>query len=242
MPRHVVCPFHESFDRILDYCCATIFNHDMLQRYAPFQCTLALLTCAALVLSLSACDSIGSFAEDGEDAPDVELGRFEMVMSGAMQDTLTGVAVFSTTVEEDSSGEEQTIFGLAFTPDTAEADVQANEFASQIVRASERPEEGDYTFAEVDGNSFPDDVFAFPDDVFAFSFLTETPEHTAIVTSDGGTLEITGSSSTSLSGRFEVETSGFYYEPGMDEQQTEASITIEGKFRALGGELAEGTL
>jgi hypothetical protein len=214
----------------------------MLQRYASFPFVLTLITGAALVLSMSACDSVGSFAEGGEDAPDVELGRFEMVMSGAMQDTLTGVAVFSTTVEEDSSGEEQTIFGLAFTPDSAEADVQESEFVAQVMRASERPAEGEYTFAEIDGKSFPDDIWAFPDESFAFSFVTETPERTAIVASDGGTLEITGSSSTTLSGRFSVETSGFYYEPGMEEQKTEATITIEGKFRALGGDLAEGTL
>jgi hypothetical protein len=73
-----------------------------------------------------------------------------------------------------------------------------------------------------------------------YSFQTENAERTAIVTSDSGTLEITGSASATLSGRFEVETSGLYYDA--ETQNADASITVKGEFRALGGELPEGTL
>ena len=214
----------------------------MLYRYAPLQSALALLTCAALVVTMSACDAVGTFADQGEDAPDVELGRFELVLSGAMQDTLSGTAVFSTTTQEDpTTGEELTLFGLAFVPDSAETAAQSGDwFASQILRASERPEEGEYTFAELSGDQLPQSPADFPEESFMYSFQTENAERTAIVTSDSGTLEITGSASATLSGRFEVETSGLYYDA--ETQNADASITVKGEFRALGGELPEGTL
>lgn len=214
----------------------------MVYRYAPLQSALALLTCAALVVTMSACDAVGTFADQGEDAPDVELGRFELVLSGAMQDTLSGTAVFSTTTQEDpTTGEELTLFGLAFVPDSAETAAQSGDwFASQILRASERPEEGEYTFAELSGDQLPQSPADFPEESFMYSFQTENAERTAIVTSDSGTLEITGSASATLSGRFEVETSGLYYDA--ETQNADASITVKGEFRALGGELPEGTL
>ena len=216
----------------------------MLKRYASFHSALAVLACATLVITMSACDAVGSFSDQDEDAPDVELGRFEMVLSGALQDTLSGTAVFSTTTEEDpTTGEEITLFGLAFLPDSAETAAQSgNWFASQIVRASERPEEGEYTFAELSEQQFPQSPAEFPEEGFMFSFQTENTERSAVVTSDSGTLEITNSASATLSGRFSVETSGLYYEPGMTEQQTNASITVEGEFKALGGELPEGSI
>lgn len=191
---------------------------------------------------MSACDAVGTFADQGEDAPDVELGRFELVLSGAMQDTLSGTAVFSTTTQEDpTTGEELTLFGLAFVPDSAETAAQSGDwFASQILRASERPEEGEYTFAELSGDQLPQSPADFPEESFMYSFQTENAERTAIVTSDSGTLEITGSASATLSGRFEVETSGLYYDA--ETQNADASITVKGEFRALGGELPEGTL
>ncbi len=225
-------------------CCATIPFSDMLYRYAPLQSALALLTCAALVLTMSACDAVGSFTDQSEDAPDVELGRFEIVLSGALQDTLSGTAVFSTTTEtRPDTDEEVTLFGLAFVPDSAETAAQTGDwFASQIVRASERPEKGEYAFAELSESRFPQSPAEFPEESFMYSFQTENAERTAIVTSDSGTLEITGSASATLSGRFEVETSGLYYEPGTETQETDASITVKGEFRALGGELPEGTL
>jgi hypothetical protein len=232
---------HRSIER--SSCCATDPYTDMLHRHAPFHSALALLTAAALVVTMSACDAVGSFTDQSDDAPDVELGRFEMVLSGAMQDTLSGTAVFSTTTEAVSDTSEVTLFGLAFIPDSAETAAGSSDwFASQIVRASERPEEGEYTFAELSEIRFPQAPSAFPEEGFLYSFQTENAERTAIVTSDSGTLEITNSASATLSGRFSVETSGLYYEPGMTEQQTDASITVEGEFRALGGELPEGTL
>jgi len=166
------------------------------------------------------------------------------VLTGAMQDTLSGTAVFTTTTEErPDTGEEITLFGLAFVPDSAETATQSGDwFASQIVRASERPEEGEYAFAQIGESQFPQSPAEFPEESFMYSFQTESQERTAIVTSDEGTLEITNSASATLSGRFEVETSGLYYEPGMTEQQTDASITVKGEFRALGGELPEGTI
>ena len=211
----------------------------MLNRYTPFQSALALLTGAALIVSMSACDAVGSFTDQGEDAPDVEIGRFQMVLSGAVQDTLNGTAAFTTTTEEQSdTGEEVTLFGLAFVPDSSDSD----RFTSQITRASERPEEGEYEFAQIDGTNFPDDPLDVPDDTFMYAFETETSTHRVIVTSDEGTLEITNSSSATLSGRFTVEASGLYYEPGTETQMTDASITVEGEFKALGGASPEGTL
>lgn len=193
---------------------------------------------------MSACDAVSSFTEQDEDAPDVELGQFEMVMSGAVQDTLRGVAVFSTTTEEvPDAGEPVTLFGLALVPDSAETAAQRGDwFASQIVRASDPPEEGEYEFAQISENQFPQSPAEFPEESFMYSFQTETPERTIIVASQSGTLEITNATSATLSGRFEVETAGLYYTEGMAEQQTDASITIEGEFKALGGDLPEGTL
>jgi hypothetical protein len=233
---------HRSIER--SSCCATDPYTDMLHRHAPFHSALALLTAAALVVTMSACDAVGSFTDQSDDAPDVELGRFEMVLSGAMQDTLSGTAVFSTTTEEHpETGEEITLFGLAFVPDSAETAAQSGDwFASQIVRASKRPEEGEYTFAELGENHFPQSPAEFPEESFMYSFQTKNAERTAIVTSDEGTLEITSSASATLSGRFTVETSGLYYESGMETQQTDASITVQGKFKALGGDLPEGTM
>lgn len=193
---------------------------------------------------MSACDAVGSFADDDEDAPDVEIGRFEMTLSGALDETLTGTAVFSTTTEErPDTGEEVTLFGLAFIPDSANVDDVENEqaswFAAQIMRASERPDEGEYEFAQIDENNFPDDPFDFPDELFAFSFQTEDTERYAVVASQEGTLEITSSSSATLSGRFSVETAGMHYTYDTMDEPAEGSITIEGEFKALGGELPE---
>lgn len=223
----------------------------MLQRYPSLQYALAVLTCAALVVPMSACDAIGSFSEDDEDAPDVELGRFEMTLSGALQDTLSGLAVFSTTTEEHpDTGEEITLFGLAFLPDSADAlasDASSSDtapeswFASQIMRASDRPDEGEYDFAQIDENNFPDDGFSFPDDAFAFSFQTEDTERSAVVASQNGTLTITNSTSATLSGRFSAETAGLVHVYSTSDQPSEGTITIEGEFKALGGELPEGT-
>ena len=194
---------------------------------------------------MSACDAIGSFSDQAdEDAPDVELGQFEMVLSGALDDTLSGVAVFSTTTEEHpDTGEEVTLFGLAFLPDSVQTATQSGPwFASQIVRASERPGEGEYTFAQIDERNFPDDGFSFPDDAFAFSFQTEDTVRSAVVASQGGTLEITSSTSATLSGRFSAETAGMVYEYSTMDGPAEGAITIEGEFKALGGDLPEGTL
>jgi len=186
---------------------------------------------------MSACDSLGSFTGEGEDAPDVEIGRFEMVLSGAINDTLRGLSVFSTTTIEDSSGAEHRLFGLAFMPDTSETDVQRRSwFASQTMRLSERPGEGEYEFAALGEDHFPDDPLDLPDDTFAFSFQTEDTSRTAIMTSDEGTFTITSSSSAQLAGHFSVDVSGLYYESEM-QVPGEGSMTIEGEFNALGGEL-----
>lgn len=187
---------------------------------------------------MSACDSLGSFGSN-EDDPDVELGRFEMVLSGSISDTLQGLAVFSTTTVEDPSANEHNLFGLAFMPDTSEMEANRSSwFASQIMRLSERPAEGEYEFATLDGNHFPEDPFDFPDDAFAFSFQTEDTSRTAVMTSDEGTFTITTSSSSRTAGTFSAEVSGLYYESGMQEPG-EGSMTIEGKFNALGGELPQ---
>lgn len=216
----------------------------MLRRYPSLQFALAILTCAALVVPMSACDAIGSFSEEAdEDAPDVEIGQFEMTLSGALEDTLSGVAVFSTTTEEHpDTGEEITLFGLAFLPDSAQTAAQIGSwFASQIVRASERPGEGEYEFAQIEESNFPDDGFSFPDEAFAFSFQTEDTVRSAVVASQGGTLNITSSTSATLSGRFSAETAGMVYEYSEMDEPAEGTITIKGEFKALGGELPEGT-
>jgi hypothetical protein len=215
----------------------------MLHRHAPFHSALTLLTAAALVVTMSACDAVGTFADQGEDAPDVELGRFEMVLSGAMQDTLSGTAVFSTTTEAVSDTSEVTLFGLALIPDSAATAAETRSgFSAQVLRASDRPEEGEYTFAEIEANNLPEDISAFPEESFLFGFVTSTQEQVAYMTSEGGTLEITNSASATLSGRFTVDASGMYYEPGMTDEMPDASITVKGEFRALGGELPDGTL
>ena len=200
---------------------------------------------------MSACDAVGSFSEDDEDAPDVELGQFEVTLSGALQDTLSGVAVFSTTTEEHpDTGEEVTLFGLSFLPDSADtyaSDADSPDtapeswFASQIVRASERPDEGEYSFAQIDENSLPDDIWSFPEESFAFSFQTEDTVRSAVVASQGGTLTITSSTSATLSGRFSAETAGLVHVYSASDQPSEGTITIEGEFKALGGALPEGT-
>lgn len=200
---------------------------------------------------MSACDAVGSFSEDDEDAPDVELGQFEVTLSGALQDTLSGVAVFSTTTEEHpDTGEEVTLFGLSFLPDSADtyaSDADSPDtapeswFASQIVRASERPDEGEYSFAQIGENSLPDDIWSFPEESFAFSFQTEDTVRSAVVASQGGTLTITSSTSATLSGRFSAETAGLVHVYSASDQPSEGTITIEGEFKALGGALPEGT-
>jgi len=223
----------------------------MLRRYPSLQYALAFLTCAALVVPMSACDAIGSFTEDDEDAPEVEIGQFEMALSGALQDTLSGLAVFSTTTKEHpDTGEEVTLFGLAFMPDSADAfasDAASSKtapqtwFASQIVRVSDRPDDGEYAFAQIDKNSFPDDIWSFPEESFAFSFQTEDTVRSAVVASQSGTLNITNSTSATLSGRFEVETAGLVHVYSASDRPSEGTITIEGEFKALGGALPEGT-
>lgn len=221
-------------------------------RHSPFlQYALAGLTGAALLVSLSACDAIGEFSELADDSSETELGRVEMRLSGAVKDTLSGIAVFSTTTETNpNTGEEATLFGLAFMPDSADAHAEDaatagtapdSWFAAQIVGPSDRPEDGEYSFVRVDPNaSFPDDIWSFPEEGFAFSFQTEDTEREAVVASKEGTLTITGSSSAALSGNFSVTTFGMYRTAGMT-QANEGTITIEGEFKALGGELPEGT-
>lgn len=207
----------------------------MLRRHPLFQCTLALFTGAALVLTMSACDTVNSFS-NSEDDPDVELGRFEMTLSGAVDTTLEGTAVFGTITEKDSTGEEHNAFGVAFMPDTAEAEAEYGiEFAAQIMRASTRPERGDHEFTSVAENHI--DENALPAEAFVFGLQTQDASRRVLVTSDSGTLTLTTSSSSRIAGTFSVETSGIYYEPSAEGAPQTGSITVEGRFNAIGGKL-----
>ena len=210
----------------------------MLRRHPLLQCTLALFTCAALVVSMSACDSLGSFTQTEED-PDVEIGRVEMTLSGAARDTIEGLAVFGTTTKEHpETGEEVELFGLAFMPDTAEAAMQSGPwFAAQVMRASDRPDKGEYEFGAVEGRLLPDNPAEFPDELFVLGFQTEDTTKAVVVTSDSGTFNVTSSSSSRVAGTFTVEASGLAYMRSESDEPREGTVTIEGKFNALGGEL-----
>lgn len=186
---------------------------------------------------MSACDTLDSFSND-EDDPDLELGRFEMTVDGDLQETFEGSAVFSTTTEEHpETGEEVTLFGLAFLPDSA--DQQSTWFSAQVMRTSERPDEGEYAFEAFQDNYLPTSPFEFPDDIWVLGFQTEDTTRAAAMTSDAGTLTITTSSSSRVAGTFSVEASGMYYEYSADDEPQTGSITIEGSFNALGGELPD---
>lgn len=198
------------------------------------QCTLALLSCAAFLASMSACDMIESFT-NGKGDPDVEPGRFSLILDGAVTDTVEGAAVFGTTIVKDTSGAEKPLFVLSLAPDSSDLKAETSPwFSSQIMRLSEQPARGDFAFATLEPQTRRSE---FPTEHFVFNFQMEDTTKTVAVTSDAGTLTITSSVSTRIAGRFAVEASGLIYN-GTTDQLQDSSVTVEGKFNALGGEVS----
>lgn len=205
----------------------------LLRRHHSFlPSALALFTGTALLVSVSACDTLDAFSEN-EDDPDVELGHFGLTLDGAVTDTIEGTALFGTATYEDTSGTERDVFTLTLTPDSADVDDAHFWFIAQLMRLSERPAEGDYAFAAMAREFSSADL---PTEDFAFNLTMEDTTQTVIATSDAGTLTITTSSSSRFAGSFSVEASGLAYVYDESDAPRDGDVTIEGEFNALGGE------
>lgn len=188
-----------------------------MTRFLPFNGLL--LLAAALILSLSACDSGGS----NEEEPDVEEGRVEISINGDASGTFDGYAYFFDVVD-DSTGE--SAFGLILN-NTNSAN-QSGQYI-WIARESSRPGTGQYDFAAIDEENSdlrPDQFIAV-----ALSVVNDDSAMGSIYFSNGGTLTLTSSSDDKVAGSFIIEAVSFRYNSESEELE-EVDITLEGAFDA----------
>ena len=156
---------------------------------------------AATVL-LSACDS----NDDADD--DLAAGRFEAEVSGDLEMNLSGLAGFAT--EIDST--EEAYFSIAL--------IDPSQDNSVILVGRGQPAKQTYTLTS------PDDEEAESGALF---FVSISDDDGAFYASNGGTLTLTGVSSTGLQGRFSFTAANAF-----DEDDT---VTLRGTFNALVGEV-----
>jgi hypothetical protein len=190
-------------------------------RYLLSRASLLLL--AALLLPLAACDSGGS---NDEEEPDVEDGRVNVSVDGEASGSFDGFAYF---YEYTDPNTDETFFGLVLTSVDTETPNTTGEFIT-IVRQSSRPGAGTYSFANADDDLDTDDLQS---DLFVaiISSATADQDVFGFYISDGGSLTIDQSSADAVSGRFEINATGFTFSSG-SQQAEEVNITVEGAFNA----------
>ena len=157
-------------------------------------------------LFLTACDS----NDDADD--DLAPGRFEAEVRGDLEMNLSGLAGFAT--EVDST--EGAVFSIALIDPDGEDSI--------ILVGRGPPAKRTYTL------SSPDDEEAESGALF---FVSISDDDGVFYASNGGTLSLTGVSSTGLQGRF-----SFTAVNAFDEDDT---VTLRGTFNARAGEVDDAT-
>jgi hypothetical protein len=172
------------------------------------------MTLAAVAVMATAC---GGDDNDGGTGPGGRLGSFNADVTGDLETSFDGWALFGAQSEEGGEG-----FGLVM---------------SEIDDANDAG--GTITIVRLNATSLPTgeyDIKAFESaandgDVVVLATDSNGDELAAIFTSTGGTLNVTTSNANSLKGTFTVEMVGQVFE----DPETEYTITVEGSFDAEKG-------
>lgn len=170
------------------------------------------------VLVLPLALSIGVFACGGDSTgpEEEEFGSFSVTISGLVTDSFEGEAVFGEATDPDTNEE---VWVLWLTDESEEKLVY-------LVRLSDRPGNGTYPFSDLNQEEFS------AGDLAGLMIAQVAETSTAIFSSTGGSLVVTGSSSTRMEGTFTIQAEGIVM---AGSEATEGQITITGEFDAVNG-------
>ena len=181
-----------------------------------------------LLFLLSAC------ADDNDiDVIDEDLGRFQVTISGDVNEELEGNAIFSQYVDDIDQPEE--FFFTVFLEAATEAEGTVIWFA----RGGELPEEDTYPVHDMDEGDMDDLIdWVFEIDhflawMFDYVFVTQTIEFTDLFFSEEGSITLEVVDMENVAGTFEFSAIGY---PVEDPEQ-EIEVLLIGEFNAVPGEV-----
>ncbi len=181
-----------------------------------------------LLFLLSAC------ADDNDiDVIDEDLGRFQVTISGDVNEELEGNAIFSQYVDDIDQPEE--FFFTVFLEAATEAEGTVIWFA----RGGELPEEDTYPVHDMDEGDMDDLIdWVFEIDhflawMFDYVFVTQTIEFTDLFFSEEGSITLEVVDMENVAGTFEFSAIGY----SVEDPEQEIEVLLIGEFNAVPGEV-----
>ncbi len=157
--------------------------------------------------------------DNGPTEPEVE-GSFSLSLSGDIEDTLTGDAIFGSG-EDPETGEGG--FVLIFRTEIDET--QAGPMKWFLRVGATRPGTGEYPIGNAE--ELMEDNWD-PEVLYSLLLADQT-----FLSSDSGVLDVNTSSSNLFAGSFEYTASA----PSPDDPEEQINVTIDGWFEAVGGDI-----
>ncbi len=181
---------------------------------------LKYLSITALMLAMVACDR-----DDDDDVPDMEPGTFEAAISGDVESTLEGSAIFTEYVHE-MTGEYFFTLGMS-------AAVEEN-VSIWFVRSGQFPGDGSYTIQPFDLDEMDEELWFFEVDQFINFNIREVNQQSELYFAESGTITMElVDDDTAIAGDFEFAATGSVM--GQEGEVTPVEVQFSGSFYAVFG-------